>query len=325
MGRLSSIARHAPRLGPLLEARDELGERNERLVGENRALAEHLEAAQQALGRCGSWPPGHFYSPHPDLDLIEREQDLLFGDRAETPAGVDIAEEHQLELLGQLAPLSRDQPFGDQPDGRHRYHYANDYFAHGDGLVYHCLLRHVRPSRVVEVGIGYSSALLLDTNDEFLDASCTPTFIDPNPERMLGLLRSDEQALHLIAEPVQKAPPEVFSSLGAGDMLFIDSSHVTKTGNDVNHLYFEVLPSLASGVLVHVHDIFWPFEYPRQWVLGGRAWNEAYLLHAFLIGNHNVEVVWFNDYLRHRHRRRVSDAMAIWGHNPGGSLWFRVR
>ncbi len=296
-----------------------------RLESENRNLTDRFAALQETFDRYGLWPPGHFYSPHPDLDAVRQDEARIFGHEPDSLARVDLGVERQLELLDHLVPFSNEQPFSVQPDGRHRYYYDNIWFGPGDALVYHCLLRHLRPTRVIEVGIGYSSALLLDTDDEFLDNSCTATFIDPHPGRMLELLGSNDQSVEIIAEPVQNVAPKVFSSLGPGDILFIDSSHVTKAGSDVNHLYFDVIPSLPSGVLIHIHDIFWPFEYPRSWILEGRAWNEAYLVRAFLTANQDFEIVWFNNYLARCHWDQVSTALPIWSENPGGSLWLRVR
>jgi len=349
----ASLARRVPRLRSLLQSRDDLAahcarleaeradlaagnarlgaERDElladglRLEGEKRRVAEDLATVQEKFDRCGMWPPGHFYSPIPDLDALQSDEARLFRDRGDAVAGVDLGVDRQLALLEHLAPFSRDQPFSLEPDGRHRYYFDNTWFGPGDAIVYHCMLRHLRPRRVVEVGIGFSSALLLDTNDEFLDRGCATTFIDPYPDRMLDLLGSADRSVDIVAEPVQNVGSEVFGSLEAGDILFIDSSHVTKTGSDVNYLYFDVVPTLPSGVFIHVHDVFWPFEYPRGWVLEGRAWNELYLLHAYLIANHDVEIVWFNDFLAHQQRERVGKALAMWDDNPGGSLWLRVR
>ncbi|MDQ6840634.1 MAG: class I SAM-dependent methyltransferase [Actinomycetota bacterium] len=304
--------------------RDKHAARNDWLTSERASLEEERNGLQETVDRYGLWSPGHFYSPHPDLEAVEHDQDRLFA-TPDALSGIDLRHSQQLELLEKLAPISRDQPFSNERDGRHRYHFDNDMFSAGDGLVYHCLLRYLRPRRVVEVGIGYSSALLLDTVDEFLGGRCSATFIDPHPERMVDLLGAGEQTVDIIAERVQDISRDIFSSLEAGDVLFIDSTHVSKIGSDVNYLYFEVMPSLAPGVFVHIHDIFWPFEYPRSWVLEGRAWNEAYLLRGVLINNSRLEIVWFNDYLRCMEHDRVQGALPLWARNPGGSVWLQVR
>src|SRR5690606_8620162 len=114
-------------------------------------------------------------------------------------------------------------------------------------------------------------------------------------------------------------PLAVFEELNAGDMLFIDSTHVAKTGSDVNYILFEILPRLKSGVLIHFHDIFYPFEYPRDWVFNGRNWNEVYFLKAFLMYNTTFEIKLFSHYL-HKHHPNVFEAMPLCYRNHGGNL-----
>ena len=105
--------------------------------------------------------------------------------------------------------------------------------------------------------------------------------------------------------------------------MFVDSGHVSKVGSDLNHVVFNVLPRLASGVLVHFHDVYYPFEYPREVLYSGIAWNEAYLLRAFLQYNERFEILLFTTYLETAHAAMVFDAMPLCRRNPGGSLWLR--
>jgi hypothetical protein len=118
-------------------------------------------------------------------------------------------------------------------------------------------------------------------------------------------------------------PVETFSGLGPGDILFIDSSHVSKYESDVNYLIFKVFPALKSGVIVHIHDIFYPFEYPMQWLLEGRAWNEAYLVRAFLQSNAKWEIFLFADFAGKKFREYLAEHMPLCLKNTGGSLWIR--
>ena len=110
------------------------------------------------------------------------------------------------------------------------------------------------------------------------------------------------------------------------DVLFVDSGHVLKTGNDLHHVLFEVLPVLTPGVVIHFHDIFWPFEYPATWVLDERrAWNENYALRAFLSGNAGYEILFFNDYFARYQLDAMRAAHKLIARNTGGSLWLRKR
>jgi hypothetical protein len=130
----------------------------------------------------------------------------------------------------------------------------------------------------------------------------------------------------LISSNVQDVPPEEFQRLGQNDVLFIDSSHVSKIGSDVNYIFFEVLPRLASGVIVHVHDIFLPGEFPRHWVTDElRFWNEQYLLRAFLTFNREFEVLLGNAFCAERHADVMRDTFPTSPFLLGGSFWMRRR
>jgi predicted O-methyltransferase YrrM len=270
------------------------------------------------------FPAGHFYSPLPDVDDVAARRDRLFDANVTECAGVDLRAAHQLEVLTELSPFYGEVPFSDEPAAGRRYHYNNRFFKHGDAIVLYAMLRRLRPKRVIEVGSGFSSAVMLDTNDAFLGAEIQFTFIDPYPNRLLGLLsESDKRRHRIVQERVQDVAIEEFKSLAAGDVLFIDSSHVVKIGSDVRHLLWEVLPRLQAGVVVHFHDIMWPFEYPQDWVLNGNAWNEAYFLRTFLQYNDVFQIEYFNSYVATVHEDALRQQMPLCLKNPGGGLWLR--
>lgn len=268
-------------------------------------------------------PPGHFYSPIPDLTEIDRRSAQIFDkDRAGLP-GIDLREQAQLEVFGTLAGLVADVELPRAATEGWRYHTDNVAFGMGDALVLHAFLRHVQPRRLIEIGSGWSSALILDTADRYLpDLRCT--FIDPYPELVRSLLARDDQSrATVVPEPVQTVDPSLFAELGDGDVLFVDLSHVAKVGSDTTHVYLEILPTLAPGVVVHFHDIFWPFEYDRSWVDEGRAWTEAYLLRALLCENPSWELLLWNDWLACRHRDVIVERLPRMLENTGGSIWLR--
>jgi len=165
---------------------------------------------------------------------------------------------------------------------------------------------------------------MLDTRDRFLAGELELTLIEPYTDRLHSLLRpEDEAAITLIEQRVQDVPLSAYDVLEDGDVLFIDSTHVSKIGSDVNHLVFEVFPRLRPGVFVHVHDIPHPFEYPAKWVAEGRAWNEAYLLRAFLQYNSAFEVVFFGSHAQHFHREWIAGHMPLALERGSGSIWLR--
>ncbi|MGE5384752.1 MAG: class I SAM-dependent methyltransferase [Betaproteobacteria bacterium] len=247
-------------------------------------------------------PPGHFYSPIPDIEDIHSHSAAIFDQSGKEIAGVELNEAAQLRFAQRFAEIYGEIPFPDAKREGSRYYFDNDYFSYGDGIALYSMMRLFTPARIVEVGSGYSSSAMLDVDDRFFGGRIAFTFIDPYPERLLGLLTDrDRQRCAILQKSVLDVPLEVFRSLEENDILFIDSSHVAKTHSDVLHLLFQVLPALKPGVVIHFHDILWPFEYPAIWLDDGRAWNEAYFLRAFLQYNTAFEILYFNAFMEAHH------------------------
>ncbi|MCA1727482.1 MAG: class I SAM-dependent methyltransferase [Actinobacteria bacterium] len=283
-----------------------------------------------ALKRGFSWwerrgvhvTPVHFYAPVPDTRSLP---DALWRDPGELP-GVDLRVDAQLELLGELA-AHRDSfsGFPRAPGVPGRYHVDNGSFEAGDGDALHAILRHLRPRRMVEVGSGFSTLLAAETLAAQDGTGPSLTVIDPHPTLAI---RGVAGVTRLLERPVQRLPLETFADLGAGDVLFIDSSHVLAIGSDVQFLFLEVLPRLAPGVVIHVHDVFLPSEYPREWVMREhRFWTEQYLLQAFLAFNAEFEVLLSLAYLHQRHPDAMEAAFGAYrrDRNAPGSFWMRRR
>jgi hypothetical protein len=192
----------------------------------------------------------------------------------------------------------------------------------GDAAVYRAMLAYLRPARVMEVGSGYSTALALDEADANPELSGLEiTCIEPFPKRLLGLIKeTDHHWLTVLRQPVQDVDPAAYRRLGPRDVLFVDSTHVVKAGSDVVWLFLHVLPRFAQGVVVHIHDVFWPFEYPGEWLRQRRDWTEAYLLHAFLAGNADWEILFFSSWIWRCHPELVPPLLA---REEPGSIWLR--
>jgi hypothetical protein len=243
-------------------------------------------------------PPGHFYSPVPDPRALDARLDALIDGRRTLP-GLETHDEVQFALARKLlAFLAEFDPPATEARERARYWSENPFYPFGDAAVLSLVVRELAPRRAVEIGSGFSSAALLDARDRELARGRTGVlervrFVEPFPDRLVDLLRPEERAalardpaadgaLTLDARPLEESDLSFVERLGAGDLLIVDSSHVLKTGSDVFVLFDRILPALARGVWIHVHDVAWPFEYPRAWVEQGRAWNEAYALKLFL-------------------------------------------
>lgn len=204
-----------------------------------------------------AWPAGHYYSPLPDPKFVDERKATLFNRQVESIPGIENNEDGQLALAETLSQYYRDLPFTDKERAGLRYYFDNIWFSYGDAIILNAMLRHYKPRRIVEVGSGFSSAVMLDTNDLHLSKQISCTFIEPEPERLFTLLSEEDKKRHeVIVGMVQDVPLTQFELLDANDILFIDSSHVVKIGSDVVHLLTNVLPILREGVIVHFHDVF---------------------------------------------------------------------
>lgn len=272
------------------------------------------------------YPLGHYYSPIPSCSHIEQFRKNIFTERSpQSLAGIDMNVNHQIDLLGQIRKHLVEMPiFSISRTPEFRFYHGNDFYAYIDATLYALMMLFLKPKRIVEVGSGHSTHMALDINERCLHNSVQITCYEPYPERLKTMLRPGDP-VRLIEEQVEYTDLNEFKQLAAGDILFIDSSHVTRTGNDVNYLFFEVLPSLASGVYIHIHDIFYPFEYPEHWVDEGRAWSEVYLVRAFLQYNRSYSIEVFANYLLKYHSELFQNH-PNWG--PGNigsraSLWLK--
>jgi hypothetical protein len=214
-------------------------------------------------------------------------------------------------------------PFNANKQDHLRYQFENGSYSYTDAIVLYSMIRNLKPKRIIEVGSGHSSAVMLDTNELFFNNQINLTFIDPYPERLLSLLKEEDKINNtLIKSDVQLLDLKLFKELQEGDILFIDSTHVSKTGSDVNYILFEILPNLNEGVYIHFHDIFYPFEYPKEWVFNGRNWNENYILKAFLMHNADYKMILFSEYL-HKFSKETFSKLPLCYNNHGGNLWLK--
>lgn len=289
-------------------------------------IAEERTRTAEERSHTAEWsrfaPPGHFYSPLPSLEEIA-EVFSRGGFGPPFPA-IDLNETGQAARLERFAAFYAEQPFPEKPAEGRRFYLDNHSYGHYDAIMLYGMLREARPRRIIEVGSGFSSAAMLDLNDGVLGGDVQFTFIDPDMIRLRPLLRpEDERRVTLIEKRVQEVPLEVFAVLGENDVLFIDSSHVSKIGSDVNRLYFDVLPSLAPGVLIHIHDVAGNLEYPREWLDEGRAWNEQYLLRAFLMNNRDYRIELFTGWLFNTRHAWIREHMPLCARGGGGQMWLR--
>jgi hypothetical protein len=271
------------------------------------------------------YPPGHYSSTIPSQREIRKSESKLFDLSSRSVPGINLNANYQLGLLRDFARFDKTYTFNQKPTAGVRYYYDNPTFRLSDAVVLYCFLSHFRPRRVLEIGSGFSSALMLDLQQSlFRDLQLT--FVEPYPRTLKRLMRQpDWNCCQVIEQTAQEVSLELFCCLEANDVLFVDSSHVLKIGSDLSRIFFSVLPTLRSGVLIHIHDMFWPFEYPKNVIAEGRNWNEIYLVRSFLQHNDAFEILFFSSYLEIMHRSELEKNLKDYSEYTGNSLWLRKK
>ncbi|WP_198420157.1 class I SAM-dependent methyltransferase [Geomonas ferrireducens] len=282
---------------------------------------ERMALTRRILLRVGVFPvTRHYYEPQFDHRWMRRPLD------AERPLpGIDWNEQGQLELLRRFSFADELLEFPQRPrDGRIEFHYDNAMFPPGDAEILYGMVRHFRPKSIVEIGSGNSTLMALNAlkknAEEEEDYRCRHICIEPYEMPWL-----ERTGVTVLRETVESVDRELFSTLEAGDILFVDSSHMIRPQGDVLAIYLEILPLLRPGVLVHVHDIFSPCDYPREWVVDEvKFWNEQYLLEAFLTLNRDFSVIAALNYLKSNHFELLCACCPVFARQQGGapgSIW----
>jgi hypothetical protein len=259
-----------------------------------------------------------FYNPFPEPSQLDAAK---LKSRRTLP-GIDLSVPRSLDLLRQLAPYAAEVAgFLNSRTGDLRHWEGT--FSLNDSAILYAMLRHLKPKRYIEVGCGCSSccsAAALARN-QAEGRSCQSLFIEPYP---LPFLMEMNLPGELLRKRVQDAPLERFAEMQAGDVLFIDTSHVIKAQNDVEHELLRILPVLEPGVIVHIHDIFTPYDYPADWLAGQasrRGNNEQYAVECVLSGNDAWEVILPVHLLWVERRQALRELTGVV--DRPGSFWFK--
>ncbi len=284
-----------------------------------------FKLVKKSFLRIGIYPlQRHYYEPlfHPG-DL----RGPL--DQVRPLPGIDLNAEGQLKLLAEFSFQDEIQALGASQDpipiGNGSFTIDNGNFMHGDVSFYYNVIRHFRPKRIVEIGSGNSTKVALmaaQANERQAGADFETEIVAIEPSPWFRHPR-----LELIESRVENVGTAPFENMAENDILFIDSSHMIRPQGDVLYEFLELLPKLNPGVIVQIHDIFTPFDYPEEWVVHeNRFWNEQYLLEAFLSGNREFEIIGALYWLNRTHHEAFVEACPLAGlpgAYPPHSWWMR--
>lgn len=257
----------------------------------------------------------HYYEPLFDYRKLPTKR---FGE----VIGIDLQVENQLQLLKKFVYKNELNALPLNGSG-FSFHYNNGSFPSGDAELYYSLIRYLQPKTIVEVGAGFSTLIALEAIKK-LSVPVELICIEPFEHPELNSL-----PIRIRREMVENVEIDFFKKLVSDDILFIDTSHILRPGGDVMFLFLKILPQLNSGVWIHIHDIFYPNDYPLEWLRDEfRLWNEQYFLMAFLCNNPAFEVMFSLGYLKENHFKEVSRCFPILGSQADrqpGSFWIRKK
>ena len=262
-----------------------------------RTGVERFPVCRKVLASVGVFPiANHYYEPLTDFGLLIQPLD-----QQRRLPGIEMNTEEQLALLKQFRFGEELRPFTAPRTDDLTYSFGNGFFDSGDAEFLYNLVRLKKPRRVVEIGSGNSTLLVIEAirrnKQEQPGYKCEHICVEPY--EMPWLERS---GVTVRRERVERVEKSLFAQLETDDLLFIDSSHVIRPQGDVLCEFLEIMPALQKGVVVHIHDIFTPRDYPKNWVVDRvRLWNEQYLMEALLSGNPNWKIIGALNFLRHEH------------------------
>ena len=270
--------------------------------------------------------PVHFYEPIPDTRTLKP---TLWSTPSEC-VGLVWREAHQVQLLQRFVENLRQEYEAFPLSETTGYYVDNPLYSKVDGEILYCMIRTLKPERIIEIGSGFSTLLAAEASRENQrqdpEQRCELIAIDPFPKNELK--NEIARLASLLQVPVQEVPLSLFADLQANDILFIDSTHVATIGSDVCYEMLEILPRLKRGVVVQFHDIFLPWQYPPHLIHDHFVfWNEQYLLHAFLSFNEEFEIMWSSSYMNTEHPELLDAAFTryVLGETRASSFWIQRR
>lgn len=286
-----------------------------------------VSRSKEAIAKRGAktfFPPGHASSSVVDPatvgPYVQRQRSL----GADCLNGIQVSISDMRRLARGWRSLAGDVVVRAEADPSARFSLdRSTQFPFGDAWALKTVIKTMRPKRIIEVGAGAITGCILDTLDEFSLTSCQLTSIgSPAAELAKHLRDGDAERMTVITDPVQDVPLQRFSELQAGDILFLDTTHVLKTGSDLHHILFHVLPALSNGVWIQFHDCMYPFEYPDFWIKNRNySWNEIYAIRAFLTNNTRFRVRYWMSMIHALHPEDLEETHPDLRASPGSGIW----
>ena len=255
--------------------------------------------------------PNHYYSSVADINHLKKTKKIWA--KKSTMPEIKLDLDEQIKNLKTICSPYKNEYLGNKIYKKAVSLHFGPGFGYIEAQALHSVIRHYKPKKIIEIGSGvstYCSVTAVKMNTKELHQNSDIICIDPFPSAQLQMIKN----ITLIKKEVQTIPIKLFTDLNSNDILFIDSSHTVKPSSDVNYIILEILPRLHKGVIVHFHDIYFPYDYQRGILNSFFQWSESSLLRAFLISNYKVEIIFCLSIL---HYDRKSDLKEVFPeYNP---------
>jgi hypothetical protein len=285
----------------------------------------YLRRSYKWFTKC-NWLPVmfHYYQPIVKLDMLPENYDHI----ENALIGINLNIQSQLDLLSKFHYNEELKKIPHNKTNESAPYYNNVGFQYGDAEILYNMIRYFKPTKIVEIGCGESTKfaqLAIQQNKQETTNKTEHICIEPFEK-----LSFEELPLSMIRERVEHLDLSIFRRLSENDILFIDSSHVIRTGGDVLFEYLNIIPSLQKGVIVHCHDIFLPREYPLKWIDGWkRFWNEQYMLQALLSNSARYKPLLSLNFLTHHYQRNLEECCPMFKQEKEkakepSSFWFQI-
>lgn len=292
------------------------------LFGIRKIRVSNMPLSKKIFKAVGVFPiVNHYYEP-----LFDDRKLKLSLDRDRHLPGINWNNEGQLSLLSQFNYQDELSSIPSNKLNDLSFFFNNPSLGPGDAEYLYCIIRHFKPARIIEIGSGYSTLMAKEAIEKNKQASLSYTCeqVCIEPYEMPWLEKTGVQVIRKLVEDVDIS---FFSALQQNDILFIDSSHIIRPQGDVLFEFLEILPTLHSGVIIHIHDIFSPKDYTKKHLIEDILfWNEQYLLEAFLTCNIDFVIIGALNYLKTHFPDKLNSKLPILKNNPNhvpGSFWIK--
>jgi len=253
-----------------------------------------LPFSKKILNYIGIFPiTNHYYEPQFNFSKLKRN---LYKNRSFP--GIDFNLKKQLKNLSNLIYKNELIELNlEKKSPNYNFNIKNNFFESGDAEIYYQLIRHLKPKNILEIGSGHSTLIALEAikKNKSVDKIETKiTCVEPYENKWL-----DHLNIKILRKKIEDLDESYYLALEKNDILFIDSSHIIRPQGDVLKIFFEIVPKLKKGTIVHVHDIFTPKDYPEKWLVEqNKFWNEQYLVEALMMNKDKYEIYLMLNFLK---------------------------